>query len=356
MKNLTNTETLPNTENITDQPNLTAVRTAAHQDAGAQMQTTDESPMEQPNTDQPPEKTDAYDALFERWDEREFTPQDYMIDVPIDSLESSVGYSSLMRQMHQSFVRSVAFYKSAEGGLLSTEEARKRAFHACHDKEAAKRLFRQLARLPLESLNFVDLDALHDIAPRVAEKLWEKVKKEGRKEFISGHLAANIAFPVGYMKQVWNIARYLGVRELFIDDWQPKGGIEVALIDMLAQTYFQWQYWLEQTVTRSETKPSEVHPEYKEWQIRRKQYKAVSWTDGNWIPPTLSEREAIDHAVQTADRFHRIFTRTLRQLRDLRRYSPVTINNPKQVNIASDGGQQINVSKTEEDAAKKIIS
>ena len=36
--------------------------------------------------------------------------------------------------------------------------------------------------------------------------------------------------------------------------------------------------------------------------------------------------------------------RVLRQMRDLRRYSvPVTINNPKQVNIAADGGQQVNV-------------
>jgi hypothetical protein len=35
--------------------------------------------------------------------------------------------------------------------------------------------------------------------------------------------------------------------------------------------------------------------------------------------------------------------RTLRQLRDLRRYSPVTINSPQQVNIAADGGQQVNV-------------
>jgi hypothetical protein len=26
-------------------------------------------------------------------------------------------------------------------------------------------------------------------------------------------------------------------------------------------------------------------------------------------------------------------------------YSPVTINNPQQVNIAADGGQQVNVSK-----------
>ena len=33
-------------------------------------------------------------------------------------------------------------------------------------------------------------------------------------------------------------------------------------------------------------------------------------------------------------------------MRDLRRYSvPVTINNPKQVNIAADGGQQVNLQK-----------
>jgi hypothetical protein len=58
-----------------------------------------------------------------------------------------------------------------------------------------------------------------------------------------------------------------------------------------------------------------------------------------------------------ADRFNRIYMRTLRQLRDLRRYSPVTINNANQVNIAGNGGQQVNVSNMEEnDKTKKIMS
>jgi hypothetical protein len=43
-----------------------------------------------------------------------------------------------------------------------------------------------------------------------------------------------------------------------------------------------------------------------------------------------------------ADRWNRIYLRTLRNLRYLRRYS-VTIDNPQQVNIAADGGQQVNV-------------
>ena len=178
-----------------------------------------------------------YDSLFEKWDDRETLPEDFFIDVPIDSLESSVGYSSLFRQMHKAFVRQVAFYKSPAGGSLSVEDARKRAFHACTNKEEAKQIFAELMNLPLDLLNFVDLMQLQSLAPRVAEGFWENAKREGRKEFESGHAAANITFPAGYMKQLWTIARFIGVRESFMDEWNPKGGIEVALIDMMAQSY-----------------------------------------------------------------------------------------------------------------------
>ena len=61
----------------------------------------------------------------------------------------------------------------------------------------------------------------------------------------------------------------------------------------------------------------------------------------------MGEYAAIEHAQQMMDRYNRLFLRTLRQLRDLRRYStPVTINNPQQVNI---GGQQINAVKMEKE-------
>mgnify|MGYP001157990842 FL=1 len=199
--------------------------------------------------------------------------------------------------------------------------------------------------LPVESLHFVDLMELHSQAPRVAERFWERVKREARREFESGHLAANISFPVGYMKGVWNIARYIGVRESFIADWNPTGGIEISLIDMLAQSYFQWQYWLEQTVKRSQTREREEHPDYSEWKTRRiKMNEKMGFVEGGcWLRPTVTEEQALDQAIQIADRWNRIFMRTLRQLRDLRRYSPVTINNPNQVNIASEGGKQVNV-------------
>jgi hypothetical protein len=43
-----------------------------------------------------------------------------------------------------------------------------------------------------------------------------------------------------------------------------------------------------------------------------------------------------------------MFLRTLRQMRDLRRYTPpVIVNNGGQVNVAANGGQQVNVQQTE---------
>jgi len=41
--------------------------------------------------------------------------------------------------------------------------------------------------------------------------------------------------------------------------------------------------------------------------------------------PRVGEQNAIEHAMQMMDRYSRLFLRTLRQLRDLRRYStPIT--------------------------------
>lgn len=295
--------------------------------------------------------------LFERWEAGVFEPQDFETRIPSISLEACIGYSSLYRQMHHAFVNKVAYYCSEAGGSLSIDDARANAFHACTDTEEAKKEFNMLLGQRVENLNFVDLLELHNFTPRVAERLWENYKQEGRKEFESGHLAANINLPVDYMKGLWNVARYLGVRESFIDDWNPRGGIEVALIDMMAQSWFQWQFWLEQTVKRSQTREKELHPECSRWLAQRnRELKSFGVIDGYWNRPLVSEQQAVEHAVQMADRFNRIFMRTLRQLRDLRRYAPVTINNPNQVNIASDGGQQVNVSNADEEKTKKVTS
>jgi hypothetical protein len=251
--------------------------------------------------------------------------------------------------MQHSYLKRVAYYRSKIGGSYTLEQAREAAYHACADLEEAKKQLDHLRSYPLDNISFVDMLPLMTIAPSIAESFWDEMKFEALMEFESGHLAGKALMPVGYMRTAWNLACYLGLRASLKDEWQPRGGIELSLIDMMAQAFLQYQYWVKESVVRSQTEPRREVPEYREWKDRkREESKAHGWGHGWWDIPYVREQDAIEHAAQMADRWNRIYMRTLRNLRDLRRYStPVTINNPQQVNIAADGGQQVNVTKSE---------
>ncbi len=106
----------------------------------------------------------------------------------------------------------------------------------------------------------------------------------------------------------------------------------------------------EQSVKRSRTEPREEDYEYRKWKNYQREAKTDSWKCGHWDIPYVSEQEAVQNAAVMADRWQRMYFRAVRQLRDWRRYTPqVTIQNNggqvnigEQVNVASDGGQQIN--------------
>lgn len=272
--------------------------------------------------------------------------QDHEVGVDIDSLKARVGYGSLLRELQHAYIERVAFYRSKMGGALELEEARAAAYHACKDEGEAKEIYDKMMSLPLDCLDFVDIAEMWPVAPHLAEEIWERLKYEAGDKFESGHTATEAMYPARHMRTAWNVASYLGLRESFIAEWQPRGGIELSLIDMLAQAFLMYQHWMKESVMRTETKERQVHPEYEQWQ-RFKEPKASQrsgFLDGYWFRPFVHEQAAVEHAAQMADRWNRIYMRTLRNMRDLRRYSvPVTINNPQQVNIAADGGQQVNV-------------
>ena len=97
---------------------------------------------------------------------------------------------------------------------------------------------------------------------------------------------------------------------------------------MLAQTYSSYMAWLKDLTMYEEaqfTRHDPAHP------------------DARFELPRVSRVEAIDQAVAMVDRFNRLHLRTLRQLRDLRRYGQqIIISNPGQVNI---GQQQVNAAQ-----------
>ncbi len=267
------------------------------------------------------------------------------VEVDLNSLEANIGYGSLIRELQHAYLERVAFNRSAMGGSMSADEARAQAYHACQDQEESQRLYDQMMSYPLDLISFVNLLEMFPVDPARAEMFWEMMKREAGDAFLSGHLASEAIAPVHYMRTAWNVASYLGIRESLVADWQPSGAMELMLIDTLAQSFLQFQYWVKQSVLRTQTRAREEHPNYTRW---KRDEKESGWLNGYWDMPYVDEQAAVEFAAQQADRWNRIYMRTLRNLRDLRRYQiPVTINNPQQVNIAAQGGQQMNLTKSE---------
>jgi hypothetical protein len=297
----------------------------------------------------PPATREMLDAMFRDWNESKVTADDYRIEVAANSLESKIGYRSLFRQMEEAVERKVAYYRGERGGPMSEADARDHAFGPCGDDESVRRKVNKLMAEDLGDLDFVEFMEVHVAAPRVAEGMWELLKEEARQEFASGHLASRKILPLGEMRTPLAVAQYIALRESFVDGSRTPTGAELALMDMLAQSYTQWQFWLKETVTRSRTPARNEDPEYSEWKARMREMDPKSFPgqrkEGEWWRPYLSDKLSIEHAAQEAERWNRMFLRTLKQLRDLQRFSPVMINNAGQVNIAADGGQQINLAK-----------
>ena len=169
------------------------------------------------------------------------------------------------------------------------------------------------------------------VRPKSRLAAWERLKHEAQQEFETGHRTAAVMEQMG-CNEPWDRARFLVVRRAFIEDWRPANGIERTLIDGMAQAFTAWQYWLNIHLGRT----------CYDWE-----YETEAREQGRqWKPTRIGAAEAIEQSAAMADRFNRIFLRTLRALRDLRRYAPVTIQNAGRVNIA---GQQVLVEDQRKD-------
>src|SRR5215213_4172837 len=193
----------------------------------------------------------------------------------------------------------------------------------------------RLRNKPIQEISWHDVSAAVEL-DKDAAVLGMQAIFNGAEDLIKSGMYAGRAVDC---KTPFERAQFSFIRHSFINEWQPRGGIESSLVDMLAQCYVGWQYWLSLTFSVANNIDTVI-----EQKARNKKSERRSYDEGDWQPPRLTAAEYLERVTQMADRFNRMFLRTLRQMRDLRRYQmPVTINNPKQVNIAADGGQQVNV-------------
>lgn len=246
---------------------------------------------------------------------------------------------AILREMQQARANMLRFYKSDSGGKRSTEEAIK-LVNGSEDEESIQLQIRRILTGPVDQISWYAMERVYNHVPNFVKTVWKLVKEEASKELESGHRIAGTLEATEWQREPWKRAQFLAIRNGFVEEWKPKGAIELSMIDMMAQSFSEYLYWSEIAHNRSTTEGKILYSQEEERRAKEAQ--------GHWIPPRLGEVAAIDHATQMADRCNRLFLRTLRQLRDLRRYSmPVTINNPAQVNIAADGGQQMNAVKVE---------
>lgn len=224
--------------------------------------------------------------------------------------------------MARAFKSTIDFHKTDYGGGLSHEDA----VRAAEEMQKARRESVDSAgEMPVEQISWGVLSAIAEMDLHRSLRVWGRVREAAADELQSGRRSAHVVGNVA----PWEFAQFLAIRDAFMDEWQPRGGIESAMIDMLAVAFSLQMYWASIAHQRATDEHDRQDKEVKRFET------------AGWKSPYQSRADAIDQAHRLADGYNRQFLRVLRQLRDLRRYAPpVIVNNGGQVNV---GAQQINV-------------
>ena len=176
---------------------------------------------------------------------------------------------------------------------------------------------------PPDQIGWSDLHYLADTDPEEFCRVWQAIKQGALDELRCGDRAARAVEPPDSTS--WQRAQFLAIRTDLCDGLQPTTGLERQLIDTMAQSLSLYFHWLNVHMMRAS---------------RERVSDKELLEEGKWQPPRVRDAEAVDQAALLADRHNKTFLRTLRALRDLRRFSPtIFINNANQVNV---GGQQVN--------------
>jgi hypothetical protein len=226
----------------------------------------------------------------------------------------------VLNQAARSFIATLEFYKSEYGGSKTPEDALAETLK-CHEWRR-----NYVEGLALEEINWGHLSAVAEVNTDDCFKLWARVREAADDELESGKRGAKVA---GDNSTPYSLAQYLAIRDSFADQWKPQGGIESAMVEMLAVSYSLQMYWSGIAHERAIRTHAAQHDQVQRYELN------------GWKSPYQSEADAVDQAHRLADGYNRQFLRVLRQLRDLRRYAPVVIQNAQQVNV---GNQQLNVS------------
>ena len=164
--------------------------------------------------------------------------------VPAASLatdpEAEIG--SLSRQLARGYADLVESHRRAWG--ITAAEAVEKA------RMPRDRALEMVRTEPVEQMTWWALATVMEHEPEATLAAWKRIGDAARQEWQSGHRTAQSLERRG---TPWERARFLALREAFRDDWQPRGGIEAALVDLLAQSFASYLRWTERLEMYVET-------------------------------------------------------------------------------------------------------
>lgn len=140
----------------------------------------------------------------------------------------------VLTEAAQSFIGTIEFYKSEFGGGKPHDEAVKEALQ-CHEWRRG-----YVEGLSVKEITWGHMSAVGEVNIEDALKLWTRVRETADDELESGKRGAEVA---GDNTTPYSLAQYLAIRDSFADQWQPQGGIESAMVEMLSISYSLQIYW-----------------------------------------------------------------------------------------------------------------
>ena len=196
---------------------------------------------------------------------------------------------------------------------------------------------------PADQVSWWEIERALDADPEAGQALWRKVKAEAADELATGYRAARSLEPMVHGTP-YGRAQFAVIVDALAEDLRPRGGAERLLVHQLAAAYEQHLRWQAVAVRRTESEA---------WQgdrDRRRELERMTLAQREryqeqegWVPPRLSDAEAIEQAVLIADRYQRAFLRLLKAFRDTRRViGSVIVGEGGTLNVAG-GPQQVNL-------------
>jgi len=189
------------------------------------------------------------------------------------TLEASEA-RQIVAEAARSFIDTIEFYKSERGGGLPHKEAVQEA-----QKMQEWRRGCVEGLLP-EKVSWGHLASFAELSTNDPFKLWARVRQAADDELASGKRGASVAGDT----TPYGLAQYLAIRDSFADQWQPQGGIEAAMIDMMTVSFSLQMYWS----TVAHERAMRTHDDQRE-ALKR-------FESNGWKSPYQSEADAIDQA------------------------------------------------------------